>query len=130
MNFDEKTLAVWFIVTIPGEQDVMAQLSRTDEPGVFRMEWRFRYYSPESENPFDGKDRKVWQAAGMHGTEQEALESARHVWTHLATKITDAKERGDFYELVRGDKTLEEFFTEFRKAPFVHERTIAAGGAS
>lgn len=39
------------------EKDFMA-CTFQKEDGLWHASYRFRYYNPESENPFDGKDRK------------------------------------------------------------------------
>jgi hypothetical protein len=50
---------IWFV----GDgvaADWLCQLFR--RPGMWILEYRFRYYSAESQDPFDDKDRKSWHA--------------------------------------------------------------------
>ena len=49
---------IWFIPHKNRQMDWMAQLYVAE--GKWHFEYRFRYYSEDSTNPHDGKDRKSW----------------------------------------------------------------------
>jgi hypothetical protein len=50
---------MWFVGDGYSE-DWHAMLGKRD--GKIQIEYRFRYYSPESKDPYDDKDRKAWYA--------------------------------------------------------------------
>jgi hypothetical protein len=66
--------SIWFM-RLTDDSDYMGILCRDDD-GPWKIEYRFRYYSPDSTNPHDGKDEKSWYTANMKNRSNEALVAA------------------------------------------------------
>jgi hypothetical protein len=118
MKLDDNTLGIWF-VQVRDDADWLASVRRS-EKGGHDLEYRFRYYGEDSADPFDGKDEKSWY--GGHSdkfTDEQAIASLR-----TAAESLSEVSGGQLYECLRGERTAREFFEEFRKLPFVHEKVL------
>jgi hypothetical protein len=116
MKFDKKTVGVWFLVTTE-KQDWLATLSEVEPNAKYELTYRFRYYSPESVDPWDGKDRKSWYSGVVNGTREAAITGLREVGNALVLfgaigHLDEVLNEGDF----------EDFIRRFRARPWVFSR--------
>lgn len=118
IKFDEKIVGVWFLSTT-AEQDWMAALSEV-APGKYELNYRFRYYDPESKDPWDGKDRKNWYKGTIESSREEAIDGIRKVGTAMV--VFGAV--GELYEVLN-DNGFEKFLEEFQAQPWVFARKEA-----
>jgi hypothetical protein len=107
---NEDLLAVWFM-DVSDRSNWLAGLSKHHR-GT-RLLWRMRYYEPGT--PPDSPDKKNWYESIYAEPAGEVIQRVR---TRLRVVSLFAKDRP--YELIRGDRSLDEFVAEFRRAPFVH----------
>ncbi len=56
-------------------KDWMAAVWRDEGEEEWTLAYRFRYYSPDSKDPFDGKDEKKWVTAKGAVSEEKAKSS-------------------------------------------------------
>lgn len=100
--------------------DFLALLSEPKDGEGFKLEYCFRYYSPESKNPFDGKDEKSWYGVRVDWeTREEAFKHIRE-WLDVVYKI---KHVGSLTEITHEGDDLK-FFNEMKAAPFVHLQEV------
>ena len=118
IKFNESLRGIWFCSSIPGEQDFLLSLNRITEE-QYEVTYRFRYYN--SADPFDEKDKKNWYSAKITGkSEKEIIDSIRTLLGYLLAKDDDIYPA----EILRGDRTLDEFMDEFMKQDFVHAQKV------
>src|SRR5262245_2499816 len=121
IRIDENIIAIWYCDLGPGE-DYMMGVSRCDA-GI-KFAYRVRHHSPDSKDPFDGKDVKNWnEFYAIDRDEEKAIDAAREMVKGLVGLAVGLKRitlPHKIYELVRGDATLEEFADKLTKAPFAH----------
>ena len=118
IEFNESIKGVWFCTLVPGEQDFLLGLNRIDEEH-YEVTYRFRYYN--SADPFDEKDEKNWYSAKIAGrSEKEIVDSIHILLSYLLLKNDDIC----VTEILRGDRTLDEFMDEFMKQDFVHAQKV------
>jgi len=118
---DDNIVGMWYAVT--GEMDdFMMAVSRCDEG--LQIIYRHRYYA--SLDPWDEKDRKSWhRMITSQKDEAKAIETAREMVggvVAIAMKMGRVKSHGEIYEILRGDRTVEEFAAALRAAPFAHSK--------
>lgn len=119
ITVDDNIVAMWFLVVDAGI-DWMGGLSRMPD-GSMRFANRLRYYNPESRDPHDGKDRKKEQILLLRpegqGTEADLIEQVRRVVGELTQHAI-----GPLYELLRGNRSVEEFMDELKRQPWAHTK--------
>src|ERR1700730_9078855 len=108
---NEDILAVWF-VDVSETSNWCAGLSK--HPSGTRLLERMRYY--ERNSPPDSPDRRDWYEEISRDSPEEAIERVR-----ARLRSASPFAQGNPYELIRGNRTLEEFVEEFMRAPFMHE---------
>jgi hypothetical protein len=119
MKFDENTRGVWYCPTIPGEQDFLLTLNRIDEEH-YGITYGFRYYN--SDDPFDEKDRKSWYSGEVTGKSEEEVVDV--INNQIMKAISSLNDGEGFTEVLRGDRSLEEFMDEFLEQDFVHAKKV------
>lgn len=123
IKIDENIVAIWYCDLGP-EEDYLMAASRHE--GGIRFVYRVRHYNPESEDPFDEKDEKVWNAFETRDPDEEkAIHAAREMvkgLVGLAVGLGKVKLPHKMYELVRGPETFEEFADKLMKAPWAHSQ--------
>lgn len=117
IEFTDNTIGVWFAVLPNNSGDWMAHLETLPD-GKLQMKYRFRYYDKEDpdNDPFSGKDRKVWMKGVTDKTEEEAIDAI-----HLMMKMMTAERK---WEVLKGERTAQEFMEEFMKLPFAHAKQV------
>lgn len=112
---DVYVIGIWFVAG--DEKDWMLTASRRndDPPGRFSIEYRFRYYSPDSVDPFDGADDKSWYSGTIDAPEWK-VEEAQDI---VARMIRDNWGARRYYKIVvRGDGLKA--YRKLIKAPWAH----------
>ncbi|MFL6600760.1 MAG: hypothetical protein ACJ8R9_05460 [Steroidobacteraceae bacterium] len=119
---NEDILAVWF-VDVSETSNWCAALSK--HPLGTRLMGRMRYY--ERNSPPDSEDQKDWFEEILRDSPEEAIEKVRARF-RSASAFAQSKP----YELIRGNRTLDDFVEEFLQAPFIHVSYYSTGesGAS
>jgi len=113
ITLDETIRGIWYCPLIPDEQDFLLSLTSSSE-GQYQITYRFRYYN--SSDPFDEKDKKNWYTSTITSkNEAEVIAKIHNIFLLLTN--TD-----DFAEILRGDRSLDEFIEEFMKQDFVHTK--------
>jgi hypothetical protein len=122
IRFDEKIVALWFVATIPDEQDWMAAIRELVPDEKYELVYRFRYY--KDDKAFDSEDKRSWYRAELTGTRNYVLLTFRNLAErlHLASS-------GPLYEVLN-DKGMDDFLRRFQDMPFVHARMLSKGEAS
>src|SRR5688572_20392627 len=79
---------VWFCDAKNRDRDWMGTLERLDD-GSWHFEYRFRYYDPETPEPFASKDRKSWSSFTIKGTtpEEEVLRVVNELTTVIQAEL-------------------------------------------
>jgi|ERR1041384_4470602 hypothetical protein len=115
---DETIRAIWFVQVTP-TQDFLQAINEPT-PGNYEMQYRFRYYV--SLHPFDERDVKNWYAVkSKRGTLTEFIQKCAKV-AHTLGDACGAKKRGQFFELIRGQQSLDLFMETLRNQRFLHSR--------
>jgi hypothetical protein len=126
INFDESVRAIVFCA-FADRADFLASVSDNPQGAGLVLLFRLRFYAEGLGDPFDDRDRKTWFQAQTSEPLATAIEKLQHTGTMLAT-VAGLAGRGsataEFFTLVRGASTLDEFVAAFRAAPFVHERML------
>ena len=115
-------LGMWFI-TDKRDQDWLAHVYR-DGDGPWHLEYRFRYYSAESKNPFDGKDEKSHYAFVIRGekTEADVLDTLRTLILPVIFRFTATAPGGlpFFREVLFRTDDPPTILAALAKEPFCH----------
>jgi hypothetical protein len=111
IEVNDRTVGFWF-VTIPNG-DWMAGLQALDG-GRFKLQYRFRYY--KDDKAFDSDDKKNWYS-GEGDDYGSAVRTLRMVAEALKQQA-----KGEMWEVLRGDGTVNDFMDKFMKLPFVHAK--------
>lgn len=111
----EKAIGVWFM-DVSDTSNWLAAVSRTED-GKLLLQWRMRYY--EKGSPPDSNDEKRWYQGTSKKTEAEAIENMRFIGRTMTQHA-----EGKLYEVLRGDRSIEEFAKEFCALPFVHATVV------
>lgn len=117
ITVDEKIVGIWYVQTLD-TQDWMAALREVEPDQKYELIYRFRYYSAESENPFDGKDKKNWYEGTVSGTRHYCIGALRSV----AEALVATGAVGQLYEVLNDDRDLKAFLKKYQDLPFVHMR--------
>lgn len=115
---DESVRGLWYCLTIPDEQDFLLALKRIAEKH-YEITYRFRYYN--SSDPFDEEDKKSWYQGEIKGiSEEDVIAKIHDDFMPAVMNATAFINGGEFTELLRGDRSFDEFMEEFMKQDFVH----------
>ncbi len=115
ITLSENVVGIWFLGF--GTVDLLFHMERAGED--FRLAYRFRYYVDDKTH--NSEDVKNWyEALITEGTEEQAIEGVRQT----IAMATSKREPEEAYELLMGDKTMDEFMEEFMALPFVHGKTM------
>lgn len=125
ISFTDDTLAIWYCLLSPEVADYMGGLSR--RPDGYTYTWRMRYYN--SLDPWDENDEKTWYSILIPSREGDAEEVVDKIRELIAISLATSRKfaypnPGPVYELVRGNKSFDEFTKEFMNAPFVHKKVV------
>src|SRR5262245_30170761 len=122
---DESIRAVWF-AQLSDTSDFMAGLNTLPD-GNLRLTWRFRYDHPTIQDVWELADEKSWGHANItHEANEARVVSA--VRQMIEAMVEDAKQRHQLTgkrkhvlaQLVRGKKSVKEFFEEMQRQPWAH----------
>ena len=108
---DESVLAIWYY-DFPGG-NFMANMRRL-EPGRLKVTYRFRYH--RDDKAFDSADEKNWYEGIWRDVRDEAL--AVEAFGAACREAAPTK----VYQIIRGNRTLDEFMDEFLAQPFINMR--------
>lgn len=118
IEINERIIAIWYLVTIPGEQDFMGGLFR-DEKGDLKFKYRFRYYN--SDEPWDKKDTKNWyDVTPKQGTTPEAMIESLRIMVDRLSRMSGQKAD----EIVIKDGDHQKFLEEFMAKPWAHMKPL------
>jgi hypothetical protein len=99
--------------------DWMARLVVDD--GKWTIKYRFRYYSAESADPFDGKDRKSWyQYAAKDASDKSRDEGIRATDLLFPVMETQYGEKGEFVKLDCPTSDLETMEKKLSGKKWIH----------
>jgi major membrane immunogen (membrane-anchored lipoprotein) len=114
IEITDRTQGIWY-VTIP-DGDWMGHIEAQDG-GRVKVLYRFRYYKgPEI---WDSKDVRNWYSA-----EADDLTKAVEVMRVVTQKLK-ASGGGESWEVLRGSGSVNQFFEEFKRLPFVHVKKVS-----
>jgi len=116
---DDNIVGIWYVLT--GEkEDFMLAISKC--PEGLELVYRHRYY--HSDDPWDEKDHKSWYRMVTSKTDvQRAIETAREMVqgvAMIAVKMGRLMPPAQVFELVRGDKSVEQFAEVLKSMPWAH----------
>lgn len=123
IEINEKTIAVWYLVTIENEQDFMGSLFRGEDDRL-EFTYRFRYYN--SADAWDGKDKKNWyklEAKDKEKSESYMLETIRT----MVKTLSIAAGNKPYDEILMKDGDTTKFMEEFASKPWAHMRQVSDG---
>lgn len=109
IQLDDSFLGLWFVETIPGYQNYLCALHRTDSSNSFRLIYRWRYHKTEDAS----EDEKKWYETDVTGSYDEVLAKTRSVAAHLARWNNTP-----VHELIRGPMSVLECSEAITKLPF------------
>jgi hypothetical protein len=112
---DEHLVGIWFCV-VSEASDFMAGLREITPDAEYQLDYRFRYYSPESTDPWDGKDEKHWFGGRLKTNRNDALAGMRKVTKALLEAVGSS---GELWEAVN-DGDFDKFMAAFMVAPWAH----------
>jgi hypothetical protein len=116
IEINDKLLGIWG-VWLTDDQDWLAALHETENPGEFTFTYRFRYYADEK--AFGSKDKKSWDRYRFHATREEAVSGAREVARELAAA---AGKNFDQVLVVNGN--VKRFLNSFTRLNWVHAKQV------
>jgi hypothetical protein len=116
---DENIVGIWYALT--GEKDdFMLAISKCAEG--LELVYRHRYYA--SDDPWDERDKKSWyRMVTKKNDVQHAIETAREMVqgvAMIAVKMGRLMPPAQVFELVRGDKSVEDFAEVLMSMPWAH----------
>jgi len=113
MILSENVYGIYFIEMPDYRQDWLGQIEKTDDG--YKLTYRHRYY--KDDKTFDSEDEKHWYVMDLPdlATALEKLEFIK--------RMSEQFMNGKSYDLLMGDKSMDEFMEEFREMPFVHMET-------
>lgn len=112
--------------------DILATLWRyKKEPTIWRLIYRFRWYSKVESGPFDGKDNKSWYAVTIDGTgltEDQVMARALTPFRMMEVEARryDPNMRLDILE-IRGDDRRAMGAIQANKPPWMHIKAVETG---
>lgn len=120
MIINEQTIGMWNVAL--GERgNWLAHLAR-DDKGIV-LTYRFRWY--RDDKTYDSGDKKNWYRA-----ESKTMNASQgiEVMRRTFNEIMAASARNKGWELLRGERSMDDFMTELFKMPGMHHKTIDADG--
>jgi hypothetical protein len=115
IDLTERTICIWYVEMPKQQANYLGALERLDDD---YLQYTFRFRYKRDKKIFDSEDEKNWysfKTKCARGEEHSAITKIR-----MVTRLIADKEGGEFYELLRGAGTLEQFFSQFAALPFVH----------
>ena len=122
IKFDNKIVAIWYLVTIQNHQDWMAAIREIEPEQKYELTYRFRYY--KDDKAFDSDDKRNWYEGICTGTRSYVTAAIR-----ATAKALEETADGDLYELLN-DHGYDQFIREFQDMPFVFMRMLDKKGAA
>lgn len=117
LMIDEKTIGLWS-VALGDSGNWLALLARKDQ-GI-TLTYRFRWY--RDDKVYDSKDKKNWYQVEAKSTSPErGIEITRKAFND----ILHASVANKGWELLRGERNMEEFMAELVKMPGMHAKTVS-----
>lgn len=106
--------------------DLLAMLYQDKAGDDWKLTYRFRYYNPDSTDPFDGKDRKhVYQVKA--GVTEEDRDKLKGVMETLLTETSHTYPRTMRRSIpVQGNS--QKFMAVMVKQPFAHVKVVGKEG--
>lgn len=122
IEISEKTLGLWYVELPENAGNWMASAWLNDD-GTPLATYRFRFYRDNA--TWDSKDEKSWRTIGPNkdapgGASARTLIDAI---SEMARFIETSQGRGQRYELIRGEGSIEWFMEELSKLPFFNMKT-------
>lgn len=115
IEFNEKIIGIWYVSTIPDEQDWMGAVSEIAPEEKYKLVYRFRYY--KDDKIFESEDKRNWYRCECSGSRAYCIASLRNV----AKGLADAAGGQQVYETINnGD--YQDFLRRFQAQPFVFMR--------
>lgn len=114
IKFDEKIVAIWYVMTVPGKQDWMAAIREVEPDNKYELTYRFRYYNDDK--IFESDDKRNWYAGTCTGTRSYCIFSLRSA----AAALAEAAHAQVFETINEGD--YKDFMKRFEAQPFVFMR--------
>jgi len=120
IQITDSAIAMWQ-VELDGKGNVIAYLSRGAD-GRLRAIYRFRWYRDDVIGP-ESKDVRRWYEMKISSTDDESMVLAklRSVFERLRENYTGATG----WEVLRGNRSLEEFTDAISAMPGMHTRVEA-----
>ncbi len=122
IQLTEDIVGIWF-VNLSNSSDWMSAL--TDAGDSWLIEYRFRYYADDSGEVFDTNDEKRWRsgtALKSKVSAKKVLKSCSDIYNML---VKTAGTTAGNHEVLRGDKTFDEFMEEFMALDCVHAKKMS-----
>ena len=119
---DRYYAAVWFLERPAAESDVLIGLHQ--DPGKpWQCRWRIRFYSEESENPWDGKDEKEYYVRELPGLDEAAALAWVNDFVKMLTSVVG--EHGietEVHQLLLRTADVEEISGQIMSQPWAHAK--------
>jgi hypothetical protein len=124
IELNDDTVALWYM-QITERSDWLAHLAKTDDPEVFKFDYRFRYYEGDQSLQFEkSEDKKNWYTGTLNRSREDAIQVVRDMRKHLCEVDGDIPDE-DCYELIREpDESPIQFMDRLREMPFSQSETI------
>lgn len=109
----ERTIGIWYLILDGGGSDWMAGMWREDD-GI-HLSYRFRYYRDDK---FDetSEDKKNWYSMVTGETAQKSIMAVRDLIKAMQNEL----DAGRSWEILKGERSIEEFMEEFSSMPWTH----------
>lgn len=107
----------WFVGGSKSGVDFLAALWRDEGSVEWHLQYRFRYYNPESKDPFDNKDRKSWFNMAFKSEEEKAISAGEMIAT-----MTHMKYGGLFDRIPIKSSDPKTVAVMFERAPWAFMR--------
>ena len=108
-------IGIWFVFGEGHERDVLAVVFRDQGSSRWELRYRIREYSPDSTDPFDGKDtRKSWRATSGESEAEVFAKTQRAVSEIAATTGMQV----DYLDLRTDDPTA--ILDKLKTRPWAH----------
>lgn len=112
IEITERTIGIWFLL-LEEKSDWMAALWHEDD-GV-HLSYRFRYYRDDKLDE-TSKDRKSWYSLTTGETAQVSVRAIRDLIEGMQEELG----AGQSWEILMGERSVEEFTEEFISMPWAH----------
>ncbi len=124
IEINDDTVALWYM-QVTERSDWLAHLGKTDDPGVFKFEYRFRYYEGDQTLQFEkSEDKKNWYEGTLRRSREDCIGIVRNMREHLC-EVDGGISEEDCYELIREpDENPMQFMHRLRAMPFSQSEEI------